>query len=140
MNDETVYRDLVKPLKKLAKVPQARLGGVACFIIKNNAIVSSGINYNPTGGPMEDFIDGTFVTRPEVIHAEAAALAAAHDNAIDLAGSTLLITMSPCLACAKKVATSGIQEMVYLYDWWDKASLRVLKDAGITTKKWTEEA
>ncbi len=138
MSSHSLY-DLIKPLKKLAKVSQAQLGGVACFIVKNGVIVSSGINYNPTGEPMEDMMDGKLVSRPEVIHAEAAALRAASKNEVNITGSTLLVTMSPCITCAKEIALTSIREVVYLYDWWDKAALDILAQAGITTHKLTEE-
>ncbi len=131
--------DLIKALKKLAKASQAKLGGVACFIIKNGAIVSSGINYNPTGEPMEDVTDGKLVSRPEVVHAEVAALRAASKNEVNIAGSTLLVTMSPCITCAKEIALTSVGEVVYLYDWWDKAALDILAHAGITTHKLKEE-
>lgn len=139
MSEIVDYTYLIKPLKKLAKVPPAKLGGVACFLIKNGAIISSGINHNPTGGPMEDVIDGKLVTRPEVVHAEIAALSAAEANAIDVTGSILLLTMSPCLRCAKIIAATNVAEVSYLYDWWDKASFDVLHAAGIRTKKLQEE-
>ncbi|MGB3023266.1 MAG: deaminase [Candidatus Saccharimonadales bacterium] len=131
--------NLIKPLKKLAKASQAKLGGVACFIVKNGVIVSSGINYNPTGEPMEDMMDGKLVSRPEVIHAEVAALRAASENGINIAGSTLLVTMSPCIACAKEIALTSVTEVSYLYEWWDKAALDILTHAGITTHKLKEE-
>lgn len=139
MRDIPTCYQFLKPLKKLARVSQAQLGGVACFVIKNDAIISSGINYNPTGEPMEYVVDGKLVTRPEVIHAEIAALTAAQTNAIDVAGSTLFVTMSPCLACATRIATSGITNLVYLYEWWDKASLDILHGAGIATHQRREE-
>jgi dCMP deaminase len=132
-------RDFIKPLKKLSKVPKARLGGVACFFIKNGAIISSGMNYNPTGGPMEEEIDGKLVTRPEVIHAEIAAIAAAKKNNVDLTGATLILTMSPCIACAGEISKTGISELYYLYEWWDKASLNLLREHGIKIMK-IEEA
>ncbi|MCL1877000.1 deaminase [Candidatus Saccharibacteria bacterium] len=123
--------DLIAPLKKLAKVPKAQLGGVSCFFIKNGAIISSGINHNPTGAPMEDEIDGKLVTRPEVIHAEVSAIAVAAKNGVDLCGSTLLITMSPCIKCATEIAKTGISELYYLYEWWDKAALDMLRGNGV---------
>lgn len=139
MNKMIENRDLLAPLKKLAKVPQAKLGGVACFVVKNGAVVSSGINYNPTGEPMEQIVDGKLVTRPEVVHAEVAAIRAAAENAVDLSGATLLITMSPCIACACEIAKTSISEVAYLYEWWDKAGLDILNENGITTKKIEEE-
>ena len=136
-NDDLIA--FISPLKRLAKVPRAKLGGVACFFIKNGAIISSGINHNPTGGPMEDEIDGKIVSRPEVIHAEIAAIATAKENGVDLTGSTLFLTMSPCINCAKEIAKTGISELCYLYEWWDKASLDLLKKHGIKVNKLKEE-
>lgn len=132
-------KDFIAPLKRLAKVPKAKLGGVACLFIKNGAVISSGINHNPTGGPMEDEIDGKIITRPEVIHAEITAINAAKTNGIDLTGSVLLLTMSPCINCAKVIAKTGISELYYLYEWWDKASLDLLEEHGITVHKIEEK-
>lgn len=133
------YQDLLAPLKKLAKVSKAELGGVACFIVKNGAVVSSGINYNPTGEPMEDVVDGKLVSRPEVIHAEVAALQAAALNDIDLHDATLLLNMSPCIKCAREIIKTDIREVQYLYEWWDKAALEILHEGGVATKKLKEE-
>lgn len=131
--------DLLGPLKKLAKTSKAQLGGVSCFIVKNGAIISSGINYNPTGEPMEDRIDGKLVSRPDVIHAEVAALQAAAANGVNLKDATLLLNMSPCIKCAQEIVKSDINEVNYLYEWWDKAALNILHDGGVTTKKLKEE-
>ena len=136
---EGIATTFIAPLKRLAKVPKAQLGGVACFFLKNNAIISSGINYNPTGGPMETEVNGKLVSHPAVIHAEIAAIASAEANQIDLTGSTLLITMSPCIKCAKVIARTGIRELVYLYEWWDKASLDLLREHDIIITKWEEK-
>lgn len=128
-------KDFIAPLKRLAKVPEAKLGGVACFFIKNGSIIGSGINHNPTGGPMEDEINGKLVSRPEVIHAEITAIQTAKKNGIDLTDSMLLITMSPCINCAREIAKTGISELHYLYEWWDKASLDLLAENGIKIVK-----
>lgn len=133
------YQDLLAPLKKLAKASKAELGGVACFVVKNGAIVSSGINYNPTGEPMEQVLDGKLVSRPEVIHAEVAALQAAVLNNVDLHDATLLLNMSPCIKCAREIVKTDIREVNYLYEWWDKAALEILREAGIATKQLKEE-
>lgn len=132
-------QDLIAPLKKLAKASQAKLARVACFVIKNGAVVSSGINYNPTGAPMEDLVDGEWVSRPEVVHAEVAAIQAATANHIELEGTRLLLTMSPCITCAHEIVSAGIRDVSYLYEWWDKASLDILHDGGVTTQKLKEE-
>jgi dCMP deaminase len=132
-------KDFIAPLKRLAKVPEAKLGGVACFFIKNGSIIGSGINHNPTGGPMEDEVDGKPVSRPEVIHAEITAIQTAKKNGVNLTDSVLLLTMSPCINCAREIAKTGISELHYLYEWWDKASLDLLKEHGITVNKIEEK-
>ncbi|MDR0980099.1 MAG: cytidine deaminase [Candidatus Nomurabacteria bacterium] len=136
-------KDFIAPLKKMAKSVPAKLGGVACFIIKNGAIISSGVNHNPTGGPMEDEIEITengeklrkLITRPEVIHAEVATIQAAKTNQINLTDAIILLTMSPCINCAKAIAQTGVKELYYLYDWWDKAGLQLLQENDIKIVK-----
>lgn len=128
-------RQLLAPLKKLAKVPQSALGGVACFFVKQGAIISSGINHNPTGEPMDQLVDGKLVARPEVIHAEVAAIRAAAKNNVDLSGATVLVTMSPCIKCAREIVKTGTSELGYLYEWWDKAALDILREHGIEVKR-----
>lgn len=124
-------QDLIKPLKKLSKTSKAKLCDVGCFFVKNGAIISSGVNHNPTGEPMEDEVDGKLVSRPEVIHAEISAINSAKENNVDLTDSTLMITMSPCINCAKQIIKTGINELNYLYEWWDKAAIELLKENGI---------
>lgn len=133
------FDDFLAPLRRLAKASKAQLGGVSCFIVKNGAIISSGINHNPTGEPMEDVVDGKWVSRPEVVHAEVAALQAAANNNVDLSDSTLLLNMSPCIKCAEEIAKTDIREVCYLYEWWDKAGLDILRKNGIETKQLKEE-
>ncbi len=132
-------QDLLGSLRRLAKVSQAQLGGVACFITKNGAIVSSGINYNPTGEPMEQLVEGKLVSRPEIIHAEVAALQAAASNGIKLDGATMLLTMSPCIACAHAITRSEVREVRYVHAWWDKAGLDILHEDGVNVQQLKEE-
>ncbi len=139
MSNMIKIQNLFAPLKKLAKASRAQLGGVACFVVKNGAIISSGINYNPTGEPMEQLVDGKLVSRPEVIHAEVAALRAAAANSVDLKDATILLTMSPCIKCAREIAKTDISEVTYLYEWWDKAALDIVRGAGIKVKQLKEE-
>ncbi|MCL2001851.1 deaminase [Candidatus Saccharibacteria bacterium] len=144
-------RDYIKPLKRMARTSKAKLGGVACFFVKNGAIISSGINYNPTGGPMEIELDASaaahgaedsapeLIAHPGVIHAELSAIEAAAKNQVDLTGSALFVTMSPCIKCAQEIKKTGIKELYYLYEWWDKASIDLLEGCGIKVVKLEEE-
>ncbi len=133
------YQDFLAPLRRLAKTSKAELAQVACFIVKNGAIVSSGVNHNPTGGPMEEMIDGKLVTKPEVVHAEVAAIKAAEINGVGLRDATLLLNVSPCIKCASEITKTDIKEVCYLHEWWDKAGLETLHQNGVKTEKLKEE-
>lgn len=69
-------------------------------------------------------------------HAEANAIAAA---GTDLHGATILVTHSPCYACAQLILLSGISEVYYIKEYVDprfgESSINFLKDRGIKVRK-----
>uniref|UniRef100_UPI0025B78246 deoxycytidylate deaminase n=1 Tax=uncultured Muribaculum sp. TaxID=1918613 RepID=UPI0025B78246 len=71
------------------------------------------------------------ITKPYVLHAEANAISkvARSNNSSD--GSTLYVTASPCLECAKLIIQSGIRRVVFneLYRITDGIDL--MRRAGI---------
>mgnify|MGYP003299526191 FL=1 len=103
---------------------------VGAIIVKDQMIISDGFNGTPSG--FENICeDETGVTKPYVLHAEANAITkvARSNNSSD--GSTLYVTASPCLECAKLIIQAGIKRVVYneLYRITDGIDL--LKRAGI---------
>lgn len=103
---------------------------VGAIIVKDQMIISDGFNGTPSG--FENICeDETGVTKPYVLHAEANAITkvARSNNSSD--GSTLYVTASPCLECAKLIIQSGIKRVVYneLYRITDGIDL--LMRAGI---------
>lgn len=52
-----------------------------------------------------------------VVHAEVNAVARAARNGIRTEGSTLYVTLAPCLNCGKVVAAAGVIEIVYDADF-----------------------
>lgn len=81
--------------------------------MKNQMIISDGFNGTPAGfeNVCEDEVSG--LTKPYVLHAEANAITkvARSNNSSD--GSTLYVTASPCLECAKLIIQSGIVRVVF---------------------------
>ena len=75
------------------------------------------------------------VTKPEVLHAEANAITkiAKSNNSSD--GSTLYVTLSPCLECAKLIIQSGIKRVVYNEEYRNPDGLELLKKAGIEVEQ-----
>jgi dCMP deaminase len=103
---------------------------VGAILVKDQMIISGGFNGTPSG--FENVCeDETGVTKPYVLHAEANAISkvARSNNSSD--GSTLYVTASPCMECAKLIIQSGISRVVFneLYRITDGIDL--LKRAGV---------
>jgi dCMP deaminase len=114
---------------------------VGAVVVKNDRIVSTGYNGAPGGfwNCDEKFL-GTGCARANdgscslSVHAEMNAMIFALKNRIDLDGSSLFVTMSPCLPCARTIFQLGIKRVVYLesYVEWKKTEQGVvLHDDGI---------
>ena len=103
---------------------------VGAIIVKDKMIISDGYNGTPAG--FENICeDDSGVTKPYVLHAEANAITkvARSNNSSD--GSTLYVTASPCLECAKLIIQAGIRRVVFndLYRLAD--GIELMRRAGI---------
>ena len=103
---------------------------VGALVVKNKAIISDGYNGTPSG--FENICeDENNLTKPYVLHAEANAitkLARSH-NSSD--GSTLYVTASPCIECAKLIIQAGIKRVVYSEHYRLEDGIELLKRANI---------
>lgn len=66
-----------------------------------------------------------------VTHAEANALAFAARHGIATDGSTLFVTVSPCLTCSKLLVAAGVRAVFYREEYRDGSGFRLLAAAGI---------
>jgi len=111
---------------------------VGCLIVKDNNVISMGYNGTPAewDNVCEDIReDGTMVTKPEVIHAEANAIAKLAASPISGKGSSVFITHAPCLECAKQLMTMGAKEVFYRNDYRSVNGVEFLNRCGIPTMK-----
>lgn len=117
---------------------------VGALIVKNNRVLSTGYNGMPNnindrelpwGVESDNFLENKHYY---ICHAELNAIVNA---ATDLNGTTLYTTLFPCNECAKLIIQSGIKEIVYLSDKFNKdykqfkASEFILNKANIKTRK-----
>lgn len=106
---------------------------VGAILVKDKMIISDGYNGTPSGFPniCEDADNRTL---PYVLHAEANAITKVAKSNNSSEGSTLYITDSPCIECAKLIIQAGIKRVVYskLYRVMDGVEL--MKTAGIKTE------
>lgn len=85
---------------------------VGALLVKDNMIISDGFNGTPAGFPnvCEDEGDVTF---PYVLHAEANAITKVARSNNSSEGSTLYVSTSPCMECAKLIIQAGIKRVVF---------------------------
>ena len=79
-------------------------------------------------------------TKPEVIHAEANLIMKLASSNESGKGSTIFITHSPCIDCAKLIYGAGISDVYFSENYRDSAGVEFLKNLGINvTQHKTEE-
>ena len=103
---------------------------VGALLVKGQMIISDGFNGTPAG--FENVCETPEgVTKPYVLHAEANAITKVARSNNSSQGSTLYVTASPCLECAKLIIQAGITRVVYneLYRITD--GLDLLARAGV---------
>ena len=106
---------------------------VGAIIVKGRMIISDGYNGTPEG--FENICeDENNKTKPYVLHAEANAITKVAKSNNSSEGSTLYVTTSPCMECAKLIIQSGIKRVVYSDLYNKNEGLALLERAGIEVK------
>ena len=73
-------------------------------------------------------------------HAEENSIVQAAYHGISTKDSTIYVTLSPCLLCAKMIINAGIRRIMYREGYPDEFSLRLLNEAGVTLERFEPEA
>lgn len=110
----------MKVAETYAQLSSARRLQVGCVIVKNDTIIGIGYNGMPSGwdNKCEDdvYVDDMhvqLVTKSEVIHAEANALAKVTRSTNSSEGASIFVTHAPCMDCAKQIYQAGISEVIF---------------------------
>ena len=112
-----IYMNLASDLAARSHCVRAQVGAV---LTKDTRIISIGYNGPPAGTHNcdEEWPD-TGCTRDSrgscslALHAEENAILYATRNGSNIAGSTLYCTLSPCIACARLILSSGIKLVIF---------------------------
>lgn len=114
---QEAYMDTAVRFSALSSANRLKVGAI---VVKDNRIISIGYNGMPSGwtNECEWTIDDamgydTGKTKPEVIHAEANAIAKLAKSHESGEGADIYITHSPCIECAKMIYSSGISRIFY---------------------------
>jgi dCMP deaminase len=103
---------------------------VGALIVKDRMIISDGYNGTPSGFENE-CEDENNNSKPYVLHAEANAITKVAKSNNSSEGSTLYITASPCMDCAKLIIQAGIIRIVYADEYRITDGIELLEKAGI---------
>ena len=103
---------------------------VGALVVKDKMIISDGYNGTPSGfdNVCEDSRD---LTLPYVLHAEANAITKLARSSNNSDGSTLYVTASPCIECAKLIIQAGFKRVVYAEKYRLEDGVALLQRAGI---------
>ena len=107
---------------------------VGALLVKNKMIISDGYNGTPSGFENK-CEDDTNVTYPYVLHAEANAITKLARSSNNSDGSTLYVTASPCIECAKLIIQAGIKRVVFSENYRLEDGINLLKRADIEVEQ-----
>jgi dCMP deaminase len=103
---------------------------VGALLVYNKMIISDGYNGTPAG--FENVCeDENNKTKPYVLHAEANAITKVAKSNNSSEGSTLYVTSSPCMECAKLIIQAGIIRVVFTEKYRIEDGIKLLERAGI---------
>ena len=138
MTQEQSDKYYIKVAQLCAKNSYAVKLQVGAIIVKDGQIMSDGFNGTPCGFENKCEIksmDGSLHNLSYVLHAESNAILKCAKYGRPTNGSTLYITHSPCIECAKLIIQAGIIRVVYLEDYRKAEGLELLKRVGIKVEK-----
>ena len=128
----------IRMAREWASLSKAKKLQVGCLIVKDGSIIADGYNGTPRSfdNQCED-IDyfNQLITRKEVLHAESNAITKLAKSTQSSVGSTMYVTTSPCIECAKLIIQSDIIRVVYSDFYRNHAGINLLKKAGIKVEQ-----
>ena len=118
---DDIYMELAVNLAKRSHCIKKHVGAA---LTKDTRIISIGYNGPPAGThncdvefPSEGCARDSKGSCSLALHAEQNAILYAVKNNTSVEGSTLYVTLAPCLACARIIFSMGISKVVYLFSY-----------------------
>lgn len=116
---DSIYMELAEKLALRSHCTRAQVGAV---LTKDTRIISIGYNGPPQGTHNcdEDFHEEGGCPRDSkgscslALHAEQNAILYASKNGASIEGSTIYVTLSPCISCARIIFSMKIKRVIYL--------------------------
>jgi dCMP deaminase len=148
-NFDDIFMELAVNLAKRSHCIKKHVGAV---LTKETRIISIGYNGPPAGTHNcdEEFPEHGCARDSKgsctlALHAEQNAILYAVKNNTSVEGSTLYVTLAPCLACARIIFSMGIQKVVFMYSYAaykglpHDEGLEFLKKFGVAVVQYSKE-
>lgn len=127
--DITFYTQLAQLVSTRSHCKRRQVGAVIVTPDGRN-ILGYGYNGQPSG--MDNCCeDHSGITKPTVMHAELNAIAKCAELGHSTSGSTMFITLSPCINCALLIIQSGIKSVYYIQQYKDTTGIELLQSSGV---------
>jgi len=119
---DELFMDLAQNLALRSHCTRAQVG---CVLTKDTRIISIGYNGPPSGTHNcdEDFKEEGGCPKDSkgscslALHAEQNAILYASKNGASIEGSTIYVTLSPCISCARIIFSMKIKKVIFLHSY-----------------------
>ena len=118
-----------------AKTSEANRLKVGALIVKDEKVISLGINGTIKGWYTNTCEDEKGETEWFVRHAEHAALNKLRTSHESSVGAEMFVTHSPCLKCCLEIIDAGITKVYYKDEYKDRTGISLLKEYGVDVEK-----
>ena len=135
LTSDLIYMEMTVAWSKKSHCVSKQVGAL---VVKDSTIISDGYNGTPTGYDNcceHYYLENTYGTKWEVIHAETNAIFKCAKNGISCNGATLYVTLSPCRDCSKLILQAGIIRVVYKENYKDASGIEFLISNGVGVNK-----
>lgn len=76
------------------------------------------------------------ITKHQTIHAELSCILKAAKEGVSVVGSTLYVSLSPCIACSEMIAAAGVSRVVYKEAYRLTDGIENLRKLNLEVEKW----
>lgn len=128
---DTIYLATACHLATLSKAERKKVGAI---LLTTQGTLIPGVNGQPSGGS-NICEDSEGLTKPTTIHAELNCIIRAAKEGISTEGSTVYVSLSPCLSCASMLVQAGVKRVVYAEDYRCTLGVEFLKGHGVEVTK-----
>ena len=145
-DNDTYFMSMAKLVATRSTCLRRSVGAV---IVKEKRVLTTGYNGAPRGIKhceetgcvrMENHIESG--TRHELcrgVHAEQNAVIQAAYFGASVKDASIYITNFPCVLCAKILINAGIKEVIYLDDYVDPLSRKILEESNVVVRKFESD-